>query len=76
MALGVVRWFNSEKGFGFITPDDGGADIFVNFSEIAVNGFKFLTENQRVEYEHGPGQSGRIRPFTQKGLQARNVRIL
>ncbi|RZL79661.1 MAG: cold-shock protein [Rhodococcus sp. (in: high G+C Gram-positive bacteria)] len=65
MAQGVVKWFNGEKGFGFIKPDDGGADLFVHFSEIAGSGFKTLDENQRVEFEVGQGQ---------KGPQAQNVR--
>ncbi|MDT2007154.1 cold-shock protein [Rhodococcus opacus] len=65
MAQGIVKWFNGEKGFGFIKPDDGGADLFVHFSEIAGSGFKTLDENQRVEFEVGQGQ---------KGPQAQNVR--
>ncbi|MCZ4588216.1 cold-shock protein (plasmid) [Rhodococcus opacus] len=64
---GIVKWFNGEKGFGFIKPDDGGADLFVHFSEIAGSGFKSLEENQRVEFEVGQGQ---------KGPQAQNVRPL
>ena len=64
MAQGVVKWFNGEKGFGFITPDDGGADLFVHFSEIQGSGYKSLDENQRVEFEVGQGQ---------KGPQAQNV---
>ncbi|AWK72940.1 MULTISPECIES: cold-shock protein [Rhodococcus] len=65
MAQGVVKWFNGEKGFGFITPDDGGADLFVHFSEIQGSGYKSLDENQRVEFEVGQGQ---------KGPQAQSVR--
>ena len=65
MAQGTVKWFNAEKGFGFITQDDGGADCFVHFSGIAGDGFKSLDENQRVEYDVTQGQ---------KGPQAENVR--
>ncbi|MDQ3405867.1 MAG: cold-shock protein [Actinomycetota bacterium] len=64
MAQGTVKWFNSEKGFGFIAQDDGGADVFVHYSEIQSNGFRSLEENQRVEFEVGQGQ---------KGPQATNV---
>ena len=65
MAQGTVKWFNGEKGFGFISPDDGSADLFVQFSEIQGSGYKSLEENQRVEFEVSRGQ---------KGLQAQNVR--
>ncbi len=59
MAQGVVKWFNSEKGFGFIAPDDGSADVFVHYSEISGSGYKSLEENQRVEFEVGQGQKAR-----------------
>jgi cold shock protein len=58
MAQGVVKWFNSEKGFGFIAPEDGTADVFVHYSEIQGGGFKSLEENQRVQFEVGQGQKG------------------
>jgi CspA family cold shock protein len=67
MATGTVKWFNSEKGFGFIAPDDGSADVFAHFSAIAASGFRSLEETQKVEFEvvRGP-----------KGLQAENIRPL
>jgi CspA family cold shock protein len=67
MATGVVKWFSDEKGFGFITPDDGGADAFVHFSAIQADGFRTLAEGAKVEFELGEGQ---------KGPQAQNVRII
>ena len=67
MATGVVKWFSDEKGFGFITPDDGGKDAFVHFSGIAGDGFRTLAEGAKVEYELG--ESG-------KGPQATNVRVV
>jgi CspA family cold shock protein len=67
VASGTVKWFNSEKGFGFIQQDDGGADVFVHYSAIASSGYRELTEGQKVEYEVTQGQ---------KGPQAENVRAL
>lgn len=58
MANGTVKWFNSEKGFGFIAPDTGEGDVFVHYSEIRGNGFRSLEENQRVEFEIGQGSKG------------------
>ena len=62
-----MKWFNGEKGFGCIAPDDGTPDVFVHYSEISGSGFKSLEENQRVEFEVGQGQ---------KGPQATNVRAV
>ena len=67
MATGTVKWFNGEKGFGFITQDDGGADVFVHFSAINGSGYRNLDEGQKVEYEVAQGP---------KGLQAANVSLL
>ena len=67
MAQGVVKWFNGEKGFGFITPDGGAADVFVHYSAIQTQGYRTLEENQRVEFDVQQGQ---------KGPQAANVRPL
>ena len=58
MAQGTVKWFNAEKGYGFIAPEDGSADLFVHYSSIEGSGFKSLEENQRVEFEVGEGQKG------------------
>ncbi len=58
MASGTVKWFNETKGFGFITPSDGSADVFVHYSDIATDGFKTLAEGQRVEYEVTQGPKG------------------
>src|SRR5699024_8311529 len=67
MAQGTVKWFNAEKGFGFIAPSDGSADVFVHYSEIQGNGFRNLEENQQGEFELGEGA---------KGPQAQQVRAL
>ena len=64
MAVGTVKWFNAEKGFGFIAPEDQSADVFVHFSATTGSGFKELQENDRVEFETQQGP---------KGLQAANV---
>jgi cold shock protein len=58
MATGIVKWFNAEKGFGFITPDGGGADVFAHYSAIDAAGFRTLQENQRVEFEIAQGPKG------------------
>jgi CspA family cold shock protein len=65
MKQGTVKWFNDAKGFGFITPDGGGKDLFAHFSAIQANGFKTLKENQRVSFEVATGP---------KGEQATNIR--
>jgi CspA family cold shock protein len=61
---GTVKWFNESKGYGFITPDDGGQDLFVHFSEIQAEGYKVLREGDKVSFEKAQGQ---------KGPQATNV---
>jgi CspA family cold shock protein len=58
MALGTVKWFNADKGFGFIAPDDGSADVFVHFSAIESTGYRSLEENQKVEYTVTQGPKG------------------
>lgn len=58
MAQGTVKWFNGEKGFGFITPDDGTKDLFVHYSEIQGNGYRSLDEDQRVQFEVAEGAKG------------------
>ena len=67
MATGIVKWFNDDKGYGFITPDDGGKDLFVHHSDVAGQGFKSLAEGAKVEFEPSQGQ---------KGPQATNVRAV
>ncbi|PTN09992.1 cold-shock protein [Nitrosomonas aestuarii] len=59
MAAGTVKWFNDAKGFGFVTPEDGGEDLFAHFSEINMSGFKTLTEGQKVTFDVTQGQKGK-----------------
>jgi CspA family cold shock protein len=67
MPTGTVKWFNADKGFGFIEQDGGGADVFVHFTAIASSGYRSLTEGQKVEFEIKQGQ---------KGPQADNVSVI
>jgi CspA family cold shock protein len=67
MPEGTVKWFNNDKGYGFITPNDGGEDIFVHHQSIQMDGYKTLKDGQKVEFTTEKGK---------KGLQAANVRIL
>ncbi|MFE5535057.1 cold-shock protein [Streptomyces sp. NPDC056492] len=67
MAQGTVKWFNAEKGFGFIAPEDGTADVFAHYSEIQGTGFKELQENQKVEFDVSQGA---------KGPQASNITVV
>lgn len=65
METGVVKWFNEKKGFGFITPDSGGDDLFVHYSNLVGEGFKTLRDGQKVQYEPAKGR---------KGMEATNVK--
>lgn len=67
MAIGTVKWFNAEKGFGFIAQDAGGPDVFVHYSAIDSGGYRSLDEGQRVEFDVAPGR---------KGEEAQNVRVI
>lgn len=67
MAFGTVKWFDAEKGFGFVTPEDGSSDVFAHYKNINAAGFRSLQENQRVEYDVAQGP---------KGLQAEDIRPL
>ena len=67
MTTGIVKWFNADKGYGFITPEDGSKDVFAHFSAINSNGFRSLNENDRVEFETQDGP---------KGPQAANINVI
>ncbi|MDX8379015.1 MAG: cold-shock protein [Gallionella sp.] len=67
MATGIVKWFNDEKGFGFISPDEGGDDLFAHFSAINISGFKSLKEGQKISFEVAQGPKGR---------QASNIQVV
>lgn len=66
MATGTVKWFNNTKGFGFITPDEGGDDLFIHYSNIQMEGYRSLDEGQKVDYDPADGK---------KGPEATNVKI-
>ena len=66
MTTGTVKWFSDSKGYGFITPDEGGEDLFVHFSSVEGDGFRSLAEGQRVEFETAQGK---------KGQEAKSVRV-
>jgi CspA family cold shock protein len=67
MATGTVKWFSASKGFGFISPEDGGADLFIHFSNISGDGYRNLEEGQKVEFEAQQGK---------KGMEATDVTVI
>ena len=75
MPVGTVKWFNATKGFGFIAPDGGGNDVFVHQTDIQVQGYRELTEGQKVEFEVQPGQKGpkaaNVRPLRSRDVRRR-----
>jgi CspA family cold shock protein len=78
MATGVVKFFNAEKGYGFIAPDGGGKDVFVHFSAISGAGYRTLDQGQKVEFDVAPGRKGdeaqNVRSLDRKGDEPQNVR--
>jgi CspA family cold shock protein len=80
MSIGTVKWFNSEKGYGFITPDGGGNDLFVHHSEIKTVGYAGLDENQKVNFEIGQGKKGpcanNVTPFTAVPAAVKEIPVM